>query len=173
MKKLIPLILIITLLFTSCQLKGDFSIPEASVSVTEEPATALFTEYLSVTETETEESTAVGDYPPMVMFNDILYSSASYLDNKEDLTVAGKIESCIDYGVPTAITKIVDYRCIGQYSAWRMVLHTLGTALGGIAVPYLMSALGAVGTLILAGALQAMSGAVYYWYTNFYMKKAA
>lgn len=79
----------------------------------------------------------------------------------------------IDYGVPTAITKIVDYRCIGQYSAWRMVLHTLGTALGGIAVPYLMSALGAVGTLIFAGALQAMSGAVYYWYTNFYMKKAA
>ena len=51
---------------------------------------------------ETEESTAVGDYPPMVMFNDILYSAASYLDNhKEDLTVAGKIESCIDYGVPT------------------------------------------------------------------------
>ncbi|MBQ3007650.1 MAG: family 10 glycosylhydrolase [Clostridia bacterium] len=58
MKKLIPLILIITLLFTSCQLKGDFSIPEASVSVTEEPATALFTEYLSVTETVTEEHTA-------------------------------------------------------------------------------------------------------------------
>ena len=78
----------------------------------------------------------------------------------------------IDYGVPTAVTKIVDYRCIGQYSAWRMVLHTLGTALGGIAVPYLMSFFGAVGTLIFAGALQAMSGAVYFWYTNFYMKKA-
>lgn len=49
----------------------------------------------------TEESTAVGDCPPMVMFNDILYSAASYLENKEDLTVAGKIESCIDFGVPT------------------------------------------------------------------------
>ena len=41
------------------------------------------------------------DYPPMVMFNDTLYSAASYLANKEDLTMVGKIESCIDFGVPT------------------------------------------------------------------------
>ena len=88
----------------------------------------------------------------------------------------------IDYGVPTAVTKIVDYRCIGQYSAWRMVLHTLGTALGGIAVtgmtfmgitlPGLMDIFGGIGTLIIAGAFQVISGAVYYWYTNIYIKKA-
>lgn len=41
------------------------------------------------------------DYPPMVMFNDILYTATSYSGDKEDLSVVGKIESCIDYGVPT------------------------------------------------------------------------
>ena len=49
----------------------------------------------------TEESDVVGDCPPMVMFNDILCTAASYLGDKEDLSVVGKIESCIDYGVPT------------------------------------------------------------------------
>ena len=85
--------------------------------------------------------------------------------------VVSLFKNFIDYGVPTAITKIVDYRCIGQYSAWRMVLHTLGTALGGMAVPYMMSLFGAYGTLIIAGALQAGSGFVYFWYTNIYAKK--
>ena len=40
------------------------------------------------------------DYPPMVMFNDILYTATSYSGDKEDLSAVGKIESCIDYGVP-------------------------------------------------------------------------
>jgi len=95
------------------------------------------------------------------------------------------VKNFIDYGVPTAVTKIVDYRCIGQYSAWRMVLHTLGTAIGGMAVtgiginvfslkitiPGLMDTFGAYGTLIIAGAFQVISGFVYYIYTNVYMKK--
>ena len=41
------------------------------------------------------------DYSPMVMFNDILYRATSYSGDKEDLSVVGKIESYIDYGVPT------------------------------------------------------------------------
>ena len=41
------------------------------------------------------------DYPPMVMFNDILYTATSYSGDKKDLSVVGKIESSIDYGVPT------------------------------------------------------------------------
>ncbi len=85
--------------------------------------------------------------------------------------IVSLFKNFIDYGVPTAVTKIVDYRCIGQYSAWRMVLHTLGTALGGIAVPYMLDIFGAFITLAVAGAFQAISGFVYYWYTNFYVKK--
>lgn len=40
------------------------------------------------------------DYPPMVMFNDILYTATSYSGDKKDLAIVGKIDSCIDYGVP-------------------------------------------------------------------------
>ena len=41
------------------------------------------------------------DYPSMVMFNNVLYTQTYYSGNKEDLSVVGKIESYIDYGVPT------------------------------------------------------------------------
>lgn len=41
------------------------------------------------------------DYPPMVMFNNTLYTATSYSGDKENLSTVGKIESCIDYGVPT------------------------------------------------------------------------
>ncbi|MBQ3165698.1 MAG: hypothetical protein IJC02_14405 [Lachnospiraceae bacterium] len=41
------------------------------------------------------------DYPPMVMFNNILYTAANYSGDKENLSVVGKIESCVDYGIPT------------------------------------------------------------------------
>ena len=68
----------------------------------------------------------------------------------------------IAYGVPTAVTKIVHYNCIGQYSAWRMVIHTLGVAVGGVAVTYLMELFGIYVTLIIAGACQVVSGAAYY-----------
>ena len=60
-----------------------------------EQAQPAVTEEVAPTEVESI------DYPPMVMFNDILYTAASYLGDKEDLSVVGKIESCIDYGVPT------------------------------------------------------------------------
>lgn len=41
------------------------------------------------------------DYPSMVMFNNILYTGTYYSGDKEDLSVVGKIESYIDYGVPS------------------------------------------------------------------------
>lgn len=68
----------------------------------------------------------------------------------------------IAYGVPTAVTKIVHYNCVGQYSAWRMVLHTLGVAVGGAAVTYVMELCGIYITLIIAGLCQIISGAAYF-----------
>ena len=55
--------------------------------------------YGNAAETVADESGQT-DYPPMVMFNDILYTATSYSGDKEDLSAVGKIESCIDYGVP-------------------------------------------------------------------------
>ena len=56
--------------------------------------------YGSTTEIVADESGHT-DYPPMVMFNDTLYAATSYSGDKKDLSVVGKIESNIDYGVPT------------------------------------------------------------------------
>jgi len=50
---------------------------------------------------ETQEKTEQWDYPPMVMFRDQLYTAASFLEEKGELTLVGKIESSIDFGRPT------------------------------------------------------------------------
>ena len=55
----------------------------------------------AVTEEDAPTEIETIDYSPMVMFNDILYTATDYSGEKKDLSVVGKIESCIDYGVPT------------------------------------------------------------------------
>ncbi len=76
--------------------------------------------------------------------------------------VANIAYNFIAYGVPTAVTKIVHYSCIGQYSAWRMVVHTLGVAIGGAVVTYVMELFGVYMTLIIAGLCQVVCGIAYY-----------
>ena len=68
----------------------------------------------------------------------------------------------VNYGVPVAVTKMVDYRYIGQYSAWRMLLHTLGTAIGGGCMTFMLGAFGGTATLIFAGLCQFLSSVKYY-----------
>jgi len=40
-------------------------------------------------------------YPSMVMFNNILYTGTYYSGDMKDLSVVGRIESCIDDGLPS------------------------------------------------------------------------
>ena len=68
----------------------------------------------------------------------------------------------VNYGVPVAVTKMVDYRYIGQYSAWRMLLHTFGTALGSGCTTFLLNFIGGFATLALAGICQLVSSVAYY-----------
>ena len=70
----------------------------------------------------------------------------------------------VDISVPVAITKIVDYDCIGQYSAWRMALHTGGIALGSAVAVMMTNNLGGVLTMAIAGMCQFVSGVSYYIY---------
>ena len=79
--------------------------------------------------------------------------------------------SFINNSVPVAVTKFVDYEYIGQYSSWRMLLHTSGVALSNALVTPLFSALGGVGLMIFAVTLQLFSGVSYYLFLkkcNFY-----
>lgn len=70
----------------------------------------------------------------------------------------------IQYGVPFAVTKIVDYDVIGQYTTFRMLIHTLGLALASATVIPLVKILGGPLTMLIAVLGQIISGAVYYIY---------
>ena len=72
----------------------------------------------------------------------------------------------INYAVPVMVTEIVDYEYIGQYSAWRMLLYTAGTATAGFAVTYMLTSFGGIPTLIIAGLAQLASGMVYFMYKS-------
>ena len=70
----------------------------------------------------------------------------------------------INYAVPVAVTKIVDYSVMGQYSAGRMLLNTVGTAVAGFVCVPLIDLIGALGLMIVAGSAQILSGIGYYIY---------
>ena len=68
----------------------------------------------------------------------------------------------INYAIPVLIARRIDYHCIGQYSAWRMVIHMGGTAVGNALVPILLAYIGSNGTLIICGALLIICSVGYY-----------
>ena len=78
------------------------------------------------------------------------------------------VKIIIDYAVPVTLTKVIDYRIAGQFSAWRMLLHTLGTSLAGFVCIPLFNLVGVIPTMIGAGLLQLVCGAGYF----FFLKKS-
>ncbi len=68
----------------------------------------------------------------------------------------------INYSIPVIVAEFIDYNCLGQYTAWRMGLFTLGSSVGGALVPVFLKYFGAVGTLILCGILMIPCGLGYY-----------
>ncbi|MBR2338650.1 MAG: hypothetical protein IKA63_04210, partial [Clostridia bacterium] len=67
-------------------------------------------------------------------------------------------------GVPVLVANRIEYNCLGQYTAWRMALHTLGVAVGGACVPFLLKCVGAAGTLVVCGVTALPCGIGYYWF---------
>ena len=70
----------------------------------------------------------------------------------------------INTAVPIVVVKIVDYNIIGQYSGWRMLLHTLGVSVSGFVCIPLFNLIGVFPTMVLSGAAQLVSGIAYYLY---------
>ncbi len=68
----------------------------------------------------------------------------------------------INISVPVFITKFVDYEVIGQYTALRMMLHTLGISLAGFSCTYLFNFIGGVPSMLVFGIMQFLSGLAYY-----------
>lgn len=73
----------------------------------------------------------------------------------------------IQYSVPVAVTKIVDYNAIGQYTTFRMLFHTLGLVIANATVIPLVRTIGGPLTMLLATLGMLTLGIVYY----LYMKK--
>lgn len=69
----------------------------------------------------------------------------------------------LNNAVPLTVTKIIDYKVAGQYSAGRMLLNTLGTSLAGFLCIPMFKMIGVVPTLAIAGGMQMVSGVGYYW----------
>ncbi len=68
----------------------------------------------------------------------------------------------LNNAVPVTVTKIIDYKVAGQYSAGRMLLNTLGTSVAGFVCVPLFEALGVVPTLVLTAVIQILSAIGYY-----------
>lgn len=70
----------------------------------------------------------------------------------------------VQYAVPVAVTKIVDYNAIGQYTTFRMLTHTLGMIVANATVVPLSRALGGPLLMLVATAGMLIMGIVYYLY---------
>lgn len=68
----------------------------------------------------------------------------------------------INNAVPVSVTKFVDYEYIGQYSSWRMLLHTGGVAISNSFVIPLVNIFGGFGVMLIAALCQLVSGIAYY-----------
>lgn len=68
----------------------------------------------------------------------------------------------VDYSVPVAVTKLVDYDYIGIYTSWRMLIHTLGIAISNALLTPMLSVFGGKFTMLIAAICQLMSGVLYY-----------
>ncbi len=68
----------------------------------------------------------------------------------------------VAYAVPVLVATHIDYKCLSQYTAWRMALYTLGIAVGGALVPFMLNSFGATVALLVCGVTLLPCGIGYY-----------
>lgn len=77
----------------------------------------------------------------------------------------------INYAVPIAVYRVVDYDVIGQYNAWRLLTNALGIAIAGFVCTPMLDFFGPVLTMIISAGMQLVSGTVYFLYVRKIEKK--
>ena len=70
--------------------------------------------------------------------------------------------SLIDSSVPCAVIEIVDFELMGQFSSYRMLLHTAGITLSTLVAMKMLDIFGGVGTLLISASFQVISGISYF-----------
>ena len=71
-------------------------------------------------------------------------------------------KNIIDYACPVAITYIIDYDIVGQFSSWRISLYMLGAAIAGVVLMPMLDAIGGIPTMLINGAAFVIMGAGYW-----------
>ena len=72
------------------------------------------------------------------------------------------LNTYISYAVPVIVANNIPYSCLGQYTAWRMGLMTLGISVGSLLVPVLLDAVGTTVTLLVGGLAMLPCGIGYF-----------
>ena len=90
----------------------------------------------------------------------IIFYTASYI-----------VITVFSMAIPVSVTEFVDYHVMGRYTAWRMMLQTIGIAIGGFMVPMLLESIGGFLTLLLTGGMNVVTGVGYFIYLK-RLKKA-
>ena len=106
----------------------------------------------------------------VAIFMPLMVMRGSTVDFLIFYTIVYFFVTIINYAVPVTVTKIADYDIIGQYSAGRMLLNTLGTSIAGFVCVWLFERIGVVATMAMSGGLQLFSGVGYYVYLKRYVK---
>lgn len=70
----------------------------------------------------------------------------------------------INVAVPVLVARIVDYRIVGQYNSWRILLNTAGIFAASLVCMPIVNTMGTTAVWMIAGAMQLVSGFVYYIY---------
>lgn len=70
----------------------------------------------------------------------------------------------VNVSVPVLVAGVIDYRIAGQYNGMRILLNTAGIFLASVTCIPLVNKFGSTATWIFAGAMQLVSGFVYFIY---------
>lgn len=70
--------------------------------------------------------------------------------------------SLIDAAIPVVVIELVDYEFMGQYSSYRMLLHTLGITVSGLVAIPLLELFGGMGLMVFSASCQIFAGTAYY-----------
>ncbi|MBP3361595.1 MAG: MFS transporter [Clostridia bacterium] len=66
--------------------------------------------------------------------------------------------------VPVVVTELIDYQVIGQYTAWRMMLFTVGVSVGGFLSIPMSEKFGGIVTFACSGLMFLITGIGYFTY---------
>lgn len=109
-------------------------------------------------------SVALIFFMPVMMGGNLILFYAMYF-------ISSLCISFVDASIPCVVVELVDFEFMGQFSSYRMLLHTLGITISGLVAIPLLNLLGGVGTMIFSATCQLIAGSSYFLLARSVYKK--